>query len=284
MIAGQPSATAERAAIRRASHQLLDDPKVFDDPIALTLVGRPIERDLRHNPRGFETPWSRPLRAFLAARSRYAEDALDLAVRRGTRQYVVLGAGLDSFAYRNPYETIGLRVVEVDCVATQAWKVQRLREVGIRIPDSVTFASHDFEGGALGETLARAGVDPTKPSFFAWLGVTPYLTPQSVVATLDSLSRIRVTGTEIVFDYCSPPSSLRRVARRAFDGLARRLRERGEPWIGFFDPASLERTILEMGFTRIETLGPGDIHARYFDGRKDGLTVGLLGHLAHVHA
>jgi methyltransferase (TIGR00027 family) len=282
MIAGQPSATAERAAIRRASHQLLDDPKVFDDPLALAMVGPDVQLALRRDPRGFETAWSRPLRAFLAARSRYTEDALSLAVERGTRQYVLLGAGLDSFAYRNPYEAKGLRVFELDCASTQSFKRQRLRDVGIGIPGSVTFAAHDFEDGALGATLVRAGFDATRPALFAWLGVTPYLTPRSVVTTLDALARTGAAGSELVFDFCGSPASLNAIARRAFDGLARRLRERGEPWLAFFDPRELERDVLALGFARIEILGPKDIHAQYFEGRRDRLTVGLLGHLAHV--
>lgn len=284
MIAGQPSATAERAAIRRASHQLLDDPKVFEDPLALTMVGRAVELELRHDPRAFETPWSRPLRAFLAARSRYAEDALGMAVERGTRQYVVLGAGLDSFAYRNPYEAIGLRVFEVDCGATQAFKRGRLREIGIEPPSSVSFAAHDFEDGALHDTLVRAGYDPAQSALFAWLGVTPYLTERSVMETLAALAHIGATGTEVIFDFCSSPESLSAIARRAFDGLARRLRERGEPWLAFFEPHQLERDVNALGFATLDMLGPGDIHKRYFEGRQDRLTVGLLGHLAHVRA
>jgi len=283
MIAGQPSQTAERAAIRRASHQLLDDPKVFDDPLALTMVGSSVAAELRSHPRSFETPWSRPLRAFIAARSRFAEDALGLAVKRGTRQYVVLGAGLDSFAYRNPYESDGLRVFEIDCAATQAWKRQRLREVGIAIPESVTLADHDFERGAVGDALVRAGCEPAQPAFFAWLGVTPYLTPETVMETLDGLARTSARGSEIVFDFCSSPSSLSATARRAFDGLARRLRARGEPWLSFFDPYELARAVRALGFDRIDVLGPKELHARYFAGRPDRLTVGRLGHLAHAH-
>jgi methyltransferase (TIGR00027 family) len=263
---------------------LLDDPKVFDDPLALTMVGPAVAMELQRNPRGFETPWSRPLRAFLAARSRYAEDMLRLAVERGTRQYVVLGAGLDSFAYRNPYQSDGVHVFEIDCAATQAWKHRRLREVGIAIPQSVTFASHDFEDGAVDEALVRAGFDRARPALIAWLGVTPYLTAGCVMETLGALARTAATGSDVIFDFCNSPSTLGETGRRAFNGLARRLRDRGEPWLSFFDPCELQRGVLALGFAGIDILGPKDLHARYFEGRRDRLTVGHLGQLAHVHA
>jgi methyltransferase (TIGR00027 family) len=283
MIAGQPSATAERAAIRRASHQLLDDPVVFSDPLALTILGPDLEAALRRDPRSFETPWSRPLRAFLAARSRYAEDALSHAVERGVRQYVVLGAGLDTFAYRGASRSIGLHVFEVDCPATQEWKLARLLALGIPIASSVSFVSHDFETGDIAASLAGSGFDAARPAVFAWLGVTPYLTANAIHATLRSVARAGAEGSELVFDFCNPPSSLSRVGQRAFEGLARRLRERGEPWLTFFEPSDLERDVRQSGFSRLEILDPKEIHSRYFGARPDRLTVGLLGHLAHAH-
>src|SRR5579862_9287683 len=136
----KPSQTAHRVAIRRAAHQLFDDPKVFDDPLAVAIAGRETER-----PPEAQHPYSRALRAFIAARSRYAEDQLTGEVERGVRQFVVLGAGLDTFAYRNPFQSVGLQVFEVDHPATQEWKREQLREAGIAIPREMKFAPVDFE-------------------------------------------------------------------------------------------------------------------------------------------
>ena len=140
-----PSGTAQRVAMRRAAHQLLDDPKVFDDPVALRIIDKESASALQADPHQFEaTPLSPYLRAFVAARSRYAEDELALGVQRGVSQYVILGAGLDTFAYRNPYPEGVLRVFEVDHPATQTWKRARLEEMGIALPGDVTFAPVDF--------------------------------------------------------------------------------------------------------------------------------------------
>ena len=131
----RPSATAQRVAMRRAAHQLLDDPKVFDDPVALRIIGKESASALQADPHQFETtPLSPYLRAFVAARSRYTEDELALGVRRGASQYVILVAGLDTFAYRNPYPEGLLHVFEVDYPTTQAWKRVRLEEIGIPLP------------------------------------------------------------------------------------------------------------------------------------------------------
>ena len=128
----RPSATARRVAMRRAAHQLLDDPKVFDDPLALSIIGRQTESMLRADPGQFDaTPLAPFLRAFVAARSRFAEDELALAIRRGVHQYVIVGAGLDTFAYRNPYPEGTLHVYEVDHPTTQVWKRACLQEAGI---------------------------------------------------------------------------------------------------------------------------------------------------------
>src|ERR1700709_2850396 len=157
----RPSKTAFRVALRRAAHQTLDDPKVFTDPLALAIVGAEGETALRVEARKFQTPAGRTLRAFMAVRSRYAEDGLADAFANGIRQYVVLGAGLDTFAYRNPFSE--LRVFEVDHPATQAWKRRRLEAGNISSPASMIFAPVDFESQTLADRLARAGVGAARP-------------------------------------------------------------------------------------------------------------------------
>ena len=277
MHESRPSLTAERAAMRRAAHQVLDDPKVFDDPLALRIIGGESASAIQDE--GAETPWSRYLRAFVAARSRYAEDVLRQAIENGAGQYVVLGAGLDTFAYRNPYPASRLRVFEVDHPATQAWKHFRLEQAGIPIPASLSFAPLDFEKQTLAEGLQAAGFDAGKPGFFSWLGVVGYLTREAVTATLRCIVSLPPGGSGVVFDYGTSPDLLPPTRRLVFDVLARRVETAGEPWRTFFDPAELAGELRSLGFSHVEDLGPEAINRRYFQGRQDGLQVGGLGHL-----
>jgi methyltransferase (TIGR00027 family) len=279
MRESRPSATAQRVGMRRAAHQLLDDPKVFDDPVAVRIIGKQSASALQADPHQFEaTPLSSYLRAFVAARSRYAEDKLALAVQHGVCQYVILGAGLDTFAYRNPYPDGMLRVFEVDHPATQTWKRARLEEIGITLPGELTFAPVDFETQTLEEGLRNAGYNPDKSTFFSWLGVTEYLTTEVVMATLRFIASAPA-GSEVVFDYMISPSLLAPAQRSRFDELARRVASAGEPWQAFFDPGLLTRDLQAMGYGYIEDNGPEEINARYFKDRKDGLRVGSLSHV-----
>src|SRR5271156_5499991 len=190
MIEARPSRTALRVAMRRAAHQLFDSPKVLDDPIAVRIIGPRALEKLEAGRFREATGLARGLRAFMAVRSRYAEDALARSVGRGAKQYVVLGAGLDTFAYRNPYGESTLRVFEVDFPATQEWKRQCLAAAGISIPSSVTYAPVDFERQTLPEGLQQAGFDPQKAAFFSWLGVVMYLTEQTVMSTLGFIASL----------------------------------------------------------------------------------------------
>ena len=157
--------------MRRAAHQLFDNPKILDDPIALPILGEKAQEQVRLGRRKIYARGSRYVRAFMVVRSRLAEDELAAAVALGARQYVILGAGLDTFAYRNPYDAGRLRVFEVDHPATQKWKRERLGAGKIEIPPSVTFAPVDFEKQSLGDGLVAAGFDSRKATFFSWLGV-----------------------------------------------------------------------------------------------------------------
>jgi methyltransferase (TIGR00027 family) len=277
----RPSKTAQRVAMRRAAHQLLDDPKVFDDPVAVRIIGKEDASALQDDPRQFEaTPLSSYLRAFVAARSRCAEDEVALAVRRGVRQYVILGAGLDTFAYRNPHPHV-LHVFEVDHPTTQTWKRTRLDEVGIALPDNLTFAPVDFETQTIEEGLRGAGYDPGKSAFFSWRGVTEYLSAEAVMATLRFVASAPM-GSAVVFDYMLSPSLLTPAQRSRFDALAQRVALAGEPWQTFFDPGLLTRDLRAMGFGYVEDNGPEEINARYFKNRKDGLRVGSLSHVMNA--
>ena len=269
-----------RVAMRRAAHQLLDAPLILDDPIAIPILGRETTAALRADPGQFEKGrLSSYMRAFFAARSRFAEDQLAAARAAGVQQYVILGAGLDTFAYRDPSPDLRLRVWEVDHPATQAWKLERLAESAIPVPDNLTFAPADFERDSLPDVLASAGFDAAAGAVFSWLGVVPYLERGVVMATLGQVASMTTRAGGIVFDFGLPPEQLTMLQRIAFEALAARVREAGERWQTFFDPAELSRELLALGFAVAEDLPPAAINARYFAGRRDGLEVGGMGHL-----
>ena len=276
MQEGRASRTASRVALRRAAHQLLDRPLVFEDPLALKIIRWDAAELLKNNPAQFERgTLSKYLRAFLAVRSRIAEDVIGGAIANGCRQVVVLGAGLDTFAYRNPFPD--LRVLEVDHPATQAWKRRRLDDTGIEVPATVTFVPVDFERQNLRETLTAAGLDVSRPAIFSWLGVTPYLEEAAIWQTLKDIAALSAAGGGVVFDYSIPPSSVGFVARFFFRRLERRVAKAGEPFKSYFDPPALAQGLRDIGFTKISDLGATEINSRFFAGRTDGLRVGAVG-------
>ena len=270
-----------RVAIRRAAHQLFDSPRVLDDPLAVPIVGTAAAARLAASTaRERRETASRSMRAFMAVRSRFAEDELIRAIGRGVRQYVVLGAGLDTFAYRNARPSSELRVFEVDHPATQAWKRERLAAANIAIPSSVTFTPVDFEQQTLAHGLRAAGFDRGVTTFFSWLGVTMYLTDDAVGSTLGFIASTP-SGGGVVFDYAVPRASLGFVGRMALDGLMRRVAAAGEPFRTFLDPRELPARLAGFGFHGIQDLGRDALNARYFASRADGLRIrGDLGHLA----
>ena len=207
----------------------------------------------------------------MAARSRYAEDQLAKAVAQGVKQFVVLGAGLDTFAYRNPYSD--LRVFEVDHPATQAWKRGRLQDAGIAIPQSLIFVPVDFEQQTLATELQRGGLDHEQPAFFSWLGVTPYLTRESCMATLGFIGKMP-SGSGVAFDFAVDPKLLGLKQRLALFVLSRRVAAAGEPFQLFFRPEELVKELKQSGFRNTEILGVREINERYFNNRGDGLRVG----------
>jgi methyltransferase (TIGR00027 family) len=279
MIEARPSRTAMRVATRRAAHQMLDNPRVLEDPIALPIIGAEAGAKLDEEKHRHGNRVAQSFRAFLAVRSRYAEDEMARSVARGAAQYVVLGAGLDTFAYRNPYCESALRVFEVDFPATQEWKRTKLASAGISIPASVTYAPVDFERQTLLDGLQRAGFDVKKPAFFSWLGVVMYLTEQTVMSTLGFIASLP-QGGGVVFDYAVPRASLNWMGRIALDALSRRVSAAGEPFQTFFDPSELTEKLTKMGFRSVEDLGADEINSRYFADRTDGLRVrGRIGHL-----
>ncbi len=264
--------------MHRAAHQLIDQPPVFADPLALRIIGDEAATALREN-RDEVLSRSPGLRAFIAARSRFTEDCLAAAIARGVDQYVLLGAGLDTFAYRAPREH--LKVFEIDHPATQGWKRARLKEVAIPIPEWVTYAPVDFERETLREGLARAGFDFSKPAMFAWLGVTPYLTPDAVMGTLGFIASL-ARNSEIVFDYPELLDKHDAEQREQFDALAARVAAAGEPFRSAFETRSLVRDVKALDFSFVEDFDADALNVRYFQGRSDGLALRGRAHMLHA--
>lgn len=269
MQEGSPSKTAFGVARRRAVHQILDHPPlVLDDPIAVRILGPETETAIRAELAKHSNGFSRAMRAFMVARSRCAEDHLRSAVAAGVMQYVVLGAGLDTFACRNPYDQ--LRVFEVDHPATQQWKRHLLAEVAIVVPPSLIFVPVDFEKQTLADGLAQTAFDFRKPAFFSWLGVTPYLTIEAFRATVRAIGKMP-KGSGVTFEYALPRSMLSFKEKVALDMLAERVAMAGEPFQLFFSPDEMRQQLRRAGFTKIEELTSDDINRRYFKRRSDGL-------------
>jgi methyltransferase (TIGR00027 family) len=274
MRAGQPSQTARGAAAYRAIHQTLEGGVIFADPFAVRIVDEEARATLD---KVAADPALRPMRLFIAARSRFSEDALAHSVARRVRQIVVLGAGLDTFSLRNPFAGQGVRVFEVDHPSTQAWKRERLAEASLALPASLTFAPVDFERENLAEGLAKAGFDRARPAFFQWLGVVPYLTREAISATLDFIAGIPASA--VVFDYTEPFENHSPERRANLMATAERAAARGEPWLSFFNPSELEALLRDKGFTGIEDLGHAEMIGRFSPTLAEGLRSGPGGHV-----
>ncbi|MEU4693139.1 SAM-dependent methyltransferase [Actinoplanes sp. NPDC023714] len=260
---GQPSRTAWSAARYRAAHQILETGSIFRDPLAVRILNEPQADLLADAPR-------RAMRLFIAARTRFAEDAIAAAVTRGVRELVILGAGLDTYAYRNPHPR--LRVTEVDHPDTQAWKRKRLAEAGIEVPEGVRYAGVDFEKESL-------TVDLDGPAFFLWLGVVPYLTSEGFGETLAFVASAE--GNEVAFDYAQSPERMAPDRRAALEARAERVARIGEPWLTYFEPDEIAAELRSRGFAAIEDLGPSELAARYF-GRPDVPPETAGGHVLHA--
>ncbi|HEY1255349.1 MAG TPA: SAM-dependent methyltransferase, partial [Terracidiphilus sp.] len=183
-------------------------------------------------------------------------------------QYVVLGAGLDTFAYRNPFPE--LRVFEADLPASQKAKRRMLARAGIKVPETLSYATLNLEHHSLGQDLILAGLNLNAPVFFGWMGVVPYLTLEAFRATLKAISALPA-GSGVGFDYAVAPETLNAVGRVAFDRLAERVAAAGEPFQLFFTLETMTAELRASGFQRIEQLDFEALNARYFRDRADGL-------------
>jgi methyltransferase (TIGR00027 family) len=275
---GQASVTALGAAGHRAAHQVLERGFVFADPLALRILGQDADGAIAL---AKERPERRGLRLFIAMRSRFAEDSAARAIEKGVRQILVLGAGLDTFAYR--LERIQeMRVFELDHPATQAEKRRRLTEAQIAEPAHVSYVAHDFESGSMTAALKAAGLDPDRGAFVLWLGVTPYLTEEAVFATLGEFARWP-GGTEVVFDYTNPPEAVDEPNARNFHReMAERVAASGEPFRCYLDSAALHARARGLGFSDIEDLDRAALVARYLPDLPVAPRPGSGGHVVRM--
>jgi methyltransferase (TIGR00027 family) len=275
--AGQPSHTARGAAAYRAIHQTLEGGAIFSDPFASRILDDETRARLDETA---ADPSLRPWRLFIVARSRFSEDTLAACVARGVRQIVVLGAGLDTFSLRNPHAGQGVRVFEVDYPATQGWKRERLKQAGLAIPASLTFAPVDFERQSLADGLTAAGFHADRPAFFQWLGVVPYLSRDAVSLTLDFIAG--VPESEVVFDYAEPFENYPAERRENVMAVAARAASLGEPWLSLFDPLALSQMLRNKGFGVVEDLGLAELTERFYGALKRDIVIGPGGHVVRA--
>lgn len=274
----------------RAAHFVMDDePKILDDKYALKLCGFPDSATLHTAIAGMEHNLSskfpnasvkgilEALRAGISVRSRIAEQRLIEAIERGISQYVILGAGLDSSAYRLADAANKLHVFEVDFPATQQWKLGRLKEIDPQFLDRATFVQVDFENESLFEKLVEHGFDPKKPTFFSWLGVVWYLTDEAIFATLQSIASLECES-EVAFEYPIDSELVYPVDRPVMEMLTQAGAERGEPLRPGFDPVDLTRRVKALGFDIVVDISPARIQELYFQDRADNLRMPGIGH------
>ncbi|MFF2555459.1 class I SAM-dependent methyltransferase [Nocardia sp. NPDC058058] len=272
-----PSRTALTTAYARAYHQIADRPTILTDPLAARLLGITVDELIEVGKPGPDRPGGdaglgvlrigvsdRSRRLFFAARSRFAEDRVADAVAAGVRQAVILGAGLDTFAYRNPHP--GLRVFEVDHPATQTWKRQRLARSSIDIPERLTFVPVDFETDSLATQLETAGFSRSAPAVFLWLGVVFYLTPEAARSTLEYIAG-QPAPAEVIFDYLRSADTDEDRAR--LQERSDRARAVGEPWFSYFTQEGIAAELRALGFTDTDDRAATDLIAGYLDGSTE---------------
>jgi methyltransferase (TIGR00027 family) len=273
----EASRTAFMIARQRAAHQLLDHGSILCDPYAIEILGGDETAVLQ-----FATahPLASIGRLFTAARSRIAEDALSASVQRGIRQIVILGAGLDTFALRNPFGAEKIRIYEVDHPATQEMKRERLAEAQLALPPWLIFVQVDFERDDVGEKLIAAGFQQSLPAFFTLLGVVPYLTKGAIDRTLGYISSIQ--NSEVVFDYMEPPEGFSEELRQIEKARAEQLEKIGERSHSRFDPAAVAAILRSHGFRDMVDINYQEIVSR-FGGGLNGLSPGHAGlHVIHA--
>lgn len=276
--------TARLAAYARAYHYTHDSPRVFEDFLADTLITREDREtmDKQWAPAVTDSEPRRPGGAHMLGRARYNEDKLSHAIDKGVSQYVIVGAGLDTFALRRPDLQDRLRIFELDHPVTQALKRDRLFQAALALPPHLHFCPADFERESVGSSLSRSPFDPGVPTFFSWLGVTYYLTREAIRNTLMSIWTVAAPASELVMDYADSAVLLPANQSPWIRDLFLRLQSVGEPLISGFNPRTLTEELAALGFELLEALDAKAQEARYFAGRVDGFRPVEFAHLVHA--
>jgi len=289
MQADEASRTSENTAALRAIHMLRHgEPKIFEDEYAMQLTSRRWQRIIESRllywmvSRDFLYGWVRPVIGDLVARARYAEEQLESAIRTGVSQYVLLGAGMDSFALRRPDLADSLTVIEIDLPATQQLKKKRIAELGKSLPKRHFFLPVDLEQESLARALVRAPFSTDVPAFFSWLGTVVYIEKSAVLRTLGDIASCSAKGSKIVFSYCDPDPLEGKPTSEAFRRLLKATHRRGEPMITGFHDEEIANELRRLGFEVVERLPSEEIQRKYFWGRSDGLT--MLDHICFICA
>ncbi len=272
--AGRVSRTATLAAGIRAHHRRWHPDPILDDAYAVRLVS-PFWRQVAHNRllnwivvHKLLGPFH-PIHTENILRARYAEDRLEEAIAGGVRQYVILGAGLDSYALRHPELAESVRIFEVDQPGMQTLKRQRVRQVHGGLPAHVTFVAMDFEKDRLHEALEAAGLDPGAPAFFSWLGTTYYLTRPAIRDTLDSIAALAAPDSRVVLDYLLARHLIPIEGLPLADKLERLVKRLGEPMVSEFIPEELDSELARVGFAPLDRVPPDEQGRRYLRNRRD---------------
>ncbi|HEX3282959.1 MAG TPA: class I SAM-dependent methyltransferase [Pyrinomonadaceae bacterium] len=264
----KPDDTAVRVALWRALHFEVDaPPHVFEDTVGLKLAAP--EEDWRSRPD--MSSFTRPFRASIVARARFIEDLVAEQAARGVEQYVILGAGLDTFAQRRPDLATRLLVFEIDPPGPQAWKRRRLVDLGLGIPSFLRFVPVDFEAGdAWWEQLAASGFDSQKPAVVASTGVSMYLTRDAIEATLRQVAAL-APGSTLAMSFLVPIEMTDPEVRPGMERAIAGARANGTPFISFFTPTEMLTLARAAGFREVKHVSAAMLAERYFAGRTDGL-------------
>jgi methyltransferase (TIGR00027 family) len=272
-IENGPGYTATLAAVGRAVHSQGDRPLIKDD-LALGLAGEAGTMLLAQLTAQLPEASRQSFGLAFAIRARFVEDAVEAAIEEGIGQYIIVAAGLDSFAYRRRDVSARIAIFEVDRAASQAWKRRRLGEMGVTIPDSLTYVPLDITAGGLRQTLAAAGFDPAKPAIVSAIALTQYLDQRAVEEMLELVASF-ASGSRLVSTYVVPESELSELAAAGLKWTMSRAKERGEPFLSMFRPSEFDELLRRSGFSRVEQAGGDELIRRYLADRPDAQLTGI---------
>jgi methyltransferase (TIGR00027 family) len=268
-----PGHTATLAAVGRAIHSESEKPLVVDH-LAIGLAGEAGATLMAQLTSQLPEISRQSFGLAFAIRTRFVEDAVEAAIRDGVGQYVILGAGLDSFAYRRPELSERLKILEVDRASSQAWKRSRLEKMGITIPASVAFVPVDHEKDDLRAGLVKPGFDPSAPAIVSAIALTQYLAQPAIERILELVASF-VSGSRLVVTYVVPATELTETAAAGLAWTMSQAEERGERFLSLFSPAGFSELLKRSGFDRVDDVGPRELHQMYLADRPDAQLTGI---------